>query len=83
MKICLFQIFQNFRIWFICFTLNLKIKLKKTINNLFQCLFFEKVLHGIDIDERVLMMWKKHFDGVPDVLIDNTNILSEKVGDVA
>jgi hypothetical protein len=33
------------------------------------------------IDERVLMMWKKHSDGVPNVFIDNTNILSENVGD--
>jgi hypothetical protein len=35
------------------------------------------------IDQRVLMMWKKHSDGVHDVLIDNTNILSEKAGDAA
>jgi hypothetical protein len=40
-------------------------------------------LQGIAIDERVLTMWKKHSDGVPDVLIDNTNILCEKVGDAA
>ncbi len=38
---------------------------------------------GIAIDERVLMMWKKHSDGVPDVLIDNTNILSKGAGSAA
>ena len=43
------------------------------------CAFLEDVLQGITIDERVLMMWKKHLDGVPDVLIDNTNVLSEEV----
>jgi hypothetical protein len=43
-------------------------------------LFLEYVLQGIAIDERVLMMWKKHSDGVPNALIDNTNILSEGVG---
>ena len=53
------------------------------INDIFQCLFLVYVLHRIGIDERVLMMWKKHSDGVPAVLIDNTNILSEKVGDAA
>jgi hypothetical protein len=40
-------------------------------------------LQGIAFDERVLMMWKKHFDGVPEVLIDNTNVLSEEVGNGA
>ncbi len=29
------------------------------------------------------MMWKKHSDGVPNVLIDNTNILSEEASNVA
>ena len=29
------------------------------------------------------MLWKKHSDGVPGVLIDNTNILFEGVGNVA
>ena len=29
------------------------------------------------------MMWKKHSDGVPNVLIDNTNILSKKAGNTA
>ncbi len=29
------------------------------------------------------MIWKKHSDGVPNVLIDNTNILSEGVGNAA
>ena len=29
------------------------------------------------------MMWRKHFDGVPDALIDNTNILSEEAGNAA
>ena len=46
-------------------------------------MLFENVLQGIAIDERVLMMWKKHSDVVLDVFIDNTNILSEKVGDAA
>jgi hypothetical protein len=41
------------------------------------------VLQGIAIDERVLMMWRKHFDGVPNVLIDNANILCEGVGNAA
>jgi hypothetical protein len=54
-----------------------------SINDLFQCLFLVYVLQGIAIDERVLMMWKKHSDGVLDVLIDNTNILYEKVGNEA
>ena len=40
-------------------------------------------MQGIAIDERVLMMWRKHFDGVPDALIDNTNILSEEAGNAA
>jgi hypothetical protein len=54
------------------------------MNDLFQCLFFEYVLQGIVIDERVLMMWKKHSNGVPNVLSDNTNILLyEGVGNVA
>jgi hypothetical protein len=43
-------------------------------------LFLVYVLQGFAIDGRVLMMWKKHSDGVPDVLIDNTNMLSEKDG---
>ena len=43
-------------------------------------MFIDYVLHGIAIDESVLMMWKKHSDGVPKVLIDNTNMLSEGVG---
>ena len=46
-------------------------------------MFFENVLQGIAINELVFMMWKKHSDGVLDVLIDNTNILYEKVGDAA
>ena len=46
-------------------------------------MFLVYVLQGIAIDERVFMMWKKHSDGVRDVLIHNTNILSEKVGDAA
>jgi len=29
------------------------------------------------------MMWRKHSDGVPNVLIDNTNILSEGAGNAA
>ncbi len=40
------------------------------------------MLQGIAIAS-VLMIWKKHFDGVPDVLIDNTNILHEKASDAA
>jgi hypothetical protein len=47
------------------------------------CVFLENVLQGIAIDERVLMMWKNHFDGVPDVLIDNRNVLSEEAGNAA
>ena len=39
-------------------------------------------MQGIAIDERVLMMWKKYSDGVPNVLIDKTNILSEKATNV-
>ena len=42
--------------------------------------FLENVLQGIAIDERVLMMWNKHSYGVLDVLIDNTNVLSEEAG---
>ena len=42
------------------------------------CIFLENVLQGIAIDERVLMMWKKHYDADPDVLIDNTNVLPEE-----
>jgi len=38
---------------------------------------------GVAIDERVLMMWKKHSDGVSDVLIDNTSILSEGTSNAA
>ncbi len=38
---------------------------------------------GIAIDERVLMMWRNHSDGVLDILIDNTSILFEGVGDAA
>ncbi len=45
--------------------------------------FLENVLQGIAIDEPVLMMWKKHSDGVPDVLIGNTNKLSEEAGNAA
>ncbi len=51
-----------------------------TYSNFF---FFKYVLLGIAIDERVLMMWRKHSDGVHDVLIDNTNILSEEAGNAA
>ena len=40
-------------------------------------------MQGIAIDERVLMMWRKHFDEVPDALIDNTNVLYEEAGNVA
>ena len=40
-------------------------------------------MQGIAIDGRVLIMWKKHSDGVPDVLIDSTNILSEETGNAA
>ena len=40
------------------------------------CVLLENVLRGIAIDERALMMWRKHSDGViPNVLIDNANIL--------
>ncbi len=46
-------------------------------------MFLDYVLQGIAIDERVLMMWRKHYDGVPNVLIDNTNILSEGAGNAA
>jgi hypothetical protein len=35
------------------------------------------------IDERVLMMWKKHSDGFPNVLIDNIHILFEGAGNAA
>ena len=44
------------------------------------CVCLENVLQDIAIGERVLVMWRKHLDGVPNVLIDNTNILSEGVG---
>jgi hypothetical protein len=47
------------------------------------CAFLQYVLQGIAIDERVLMMWKIHSDGVPDVLIDNTNVLFEEAGNAA
>ena len=47
------------------------------------CVFLENVLQGIAIDECVLKMWRKHFDGVPNGLIDNTNILSERDGNPA
>ena len=43
-------------------------------------MFIVYVSQVIAIDERVLMMWKKHSDGVPNVLIDNTHILSEGDG---
>jgi hypothetical protein len=46
-------------------------------------LFLEYVFKGIVVDERVLMMWKKHSDGVPNVLIDNANILSKGVGNAS
>ena len=29
------------------------------------------------------MMWRKHSDGIPNVLIDNTNILPEGAGNAA
>ena len=44
------------------------------------CVFLQNVLRGIAIDERVLMMWRKYSDGVPNVLIDNTDILSKGAG---
>ncbi len=47
------------------------------------CAFLKNVLQGIIIDERVLMMWKKHSDGVPHVLIDNTNVLYEEAGNAS
>ena len=47
------------------------------------CVFLENVLQGIAIDERVLMVWWKHSDGVPNVFIENTSILSEGVGNAA
>ena len=40
-------------------------------------------MQGIAIEERVLMMLRKHPDGVPNVLIDNKGILSEGVGNGA
>ena len=46
-------------------------------------MFLEYVLQGIAIDELVLMMWKKHSDKVSNILIDNTNILFEGVGNAA
>ena len=46
-------------------------------------MFPEYVLLGIAIAELVLMMWKKHSDGVPNVLVDNKNILFEGAGNVA
>ena len=55
-----------------------------SISDLFQCLFLVYALTIlIAIDELVLMMWKKHSDGVLDVLIHNTNILYEGVGNAA
>ncbi len=45
--------------------------------------FLEYVLQGVAIDECIFMMWNRHSDGVLDVLIDNTNILYEGVGDAA
>jgi hypothetical protein len=45
--------------------------------------FLEYVWQGIAIDERVLMMWRKRSEGVPNVLIDNTNILFEEAGNAA
>ena len=47
------------------------------------CVFLEHVLQGIAIDKHVLMTWKKHSDGVFDVLIDNTTILYEEAGNAA
>ncbi len=46
-------------------------------------LYICSVLQGIAIDERVLMMWRNHSDGVPEILIDNTSILSKGAGDAA
>jgi len=46
-------------------------------------LLFIYFLLGIIIDERVLMMWRNHSEGVPNALIDNIKILSEGGGDVA
>jgi hypothetical protein len=74
--------FSKIQNWYICFTFNLQINffLFFSINDLLQCVFLENVLQGIAINERVLMMWRKYSDGVPNVLIDNTNILSEGAG---
>ena len=43
-------------------------------------MFLEYIWQGIAIDERVLRMWRKHSDAVPNVLIDNISIFSEEVG---
>jgi hypothetical protein len=40
-------------------------------------------LQGIAIDERVLMVRRKHYDGVSHVRIDNTNMLYEEGGNAA
>ena len=40
-------------------------------------------MRGIAIDEGILMIWRKHSDGVSNVLIDNTSILSEGDGNAA
>ena len=81
MKTLHFSNFQTVRILFICFAVKLRIQIFLfSINDLLQCVFLEYVLQGIAIDERVLMMWRKHSDGVPNVLIDNTNILFEGDG---
>jgi hypothetical protein len=37
----------------------------------------------IAIDERVIMMWRIHTEGVPNAPIDNTNMLSEGSSDIA
>jgi hypothetical protein len=50
---------------------------------LFQFYFPGNKLQGTAIDARVLMMWKNYFDGVPYVINDNTNILSEGIGDAS
>ena len=75
---------KHFILFIFYFLKNLPFQIFKNSEfNLFQCFFLLYVLQGIAIDECVLMFWKKHSDGVLDVLIDNTNILSEKVGDAA
>ena len=47
------------------------------------CVFLVYVLQGIVIDERILMPWRKHSDGFPNVLIDIPNILSEEDGNAS